>query len=107
MAASRSSRKVVVAAGCRCNISPPSTSNCIQYAGWRAWLSNAPDPTLTEPEVSMLTTDRSIGVTPLSPNIGAEISGIDLTKPLSAQQVQELRDALTRHLVIFFRDQQI
>jgi taurine dioxygenase len=55
----------------------------------------------------MLTTDRSIGVTPLSPNIGAEISGIDLTKPLSAQQVQELRDALTRHLVIFFRDQQI
>lgn len=50
---------------------------------------------------------KSIGVTPISPNIGAEISDIDLTRPLNALQVQELHDALAEHLVIFFRDQMI
>jgi taurine dioxygenase len=49
----------------------------------------------------------SITVTRLSPHIGAEIGNIDLTKPLSELQVKELHDAFTRHLVIFFRNQQI
>jgi taurine dioxygenase len=52
-------------------------------------------------------TYQSIRVTPCSPHIGAEISDIDLTKPLSGHQVQELHDALMEHLVIFFRDQHI
>jgi taurine dioxygenase len=50
---------------------------------------------------------ETIQVTPSSPHIGAEIGGVDLTKPLSATQVAEIKDAFTRHLVIFFRDQKI
>ncbi len=43
----------------------------------------------------------------LTPIVGAEISGVDLTGPLSGQQVEELRQALAEHLVIFFRDQKL
>ena len=50
---------------------------------------------------------QSISAMPASPHIGAEISDIDLTRPLSNQQVVELRDAFTRFQVIFFRDQKI
>jgi taurine dioxygenase len=50
---------------------------------------------------------EAITVTPASPHIGAEIGNIDLTKPLSNQQLSELHQAFTEHLVIFFRDQRI
>jgi taurine dioxygenase len=50
---------------------------------------------------------RTISITPSSPRIGAEIGKIDLTKPLSNEQVSELRDAFTEYLVIFFREQKI
>jgi taurine dioxygenase len=50
---------------------------------------------------------ETITVEPLSPVIGAEIKGVDLRKPLGNQQFQEIHDALTEHLVIFFRDQDI
>jgi alpha-ketoglutarate-dependent taurine dioxygenase len=50
---------------------------------------------------------EAITVTPASPHIGAEIGNIDLTKPLSNQEVSELHQAFTDHLVIFFRDQRI
>jgi taurine dioxygenase len=40
-----------------------------------------------------------------TPNIGAEIFGIDLSRPLSNQQFHEVHDALMDRLVIFFRDQ--
>jgi taurine dioxygenase len=50
---------------------------------------------------------KSICVTPASPHIGAEISNIDLTKPLSQPEVADLHKALEEHLVIFFRDQEI
>jgi len=50
---------------------------------------------------------RSLTATPLSPHIGAEIGGLDLTKPLSEQQITELKDAFVRYQVIFFREQQI
>ena len=50
---------------------------------------------------------KTITVSPLTPHIGAEIGGIDLTQALSDRQVQELHDALTEYLVIFFRDQPI
>jgi taurine dioxygenase len=49
----------------------------------------------------------SITVSPISPRIGAEIGNIDLTKPLSKTQVEEMHRAFTQHLVIFFRDQKI
>ena len=42
-----------------------------------------------------------------TPIIGAEIFGVDLSKPLSNQQFQEVHDALMDHLVIFFRDQKL
>jgi taurine dioxygenase len=42
-----------------------------------------------------------------TPNIGAEILGVDLSKPLGNQQFQEVHDALMEHLVIFFRDQKL
>lgn len=50
---------------------------------------------------------QSIRVEPVSPNIGAEISGIDLTQPLTNYQVKELHDAIGEYLVLFFRDQKI
>ncbi len=50
---------------------------------------------------------REISVTPASPQIGAEIGDIDLTRPLSAPQLAELKRAFTEHLVLFFRDQEI
>jgi taurine dioxygenase len=49
----------------------------------------------------------TITVTPSSPHIGAEIGNVDLTRPLSNRQVQELHDAIIAHGVIFFRDQKI
>ena len=50
---------------------------------------------------------RTIEVSPYSPHVGAEIGGIDLTRPLPAEQLAELRRAFTDRLVLFFRDQQI
>ena len=47
----------------------------------------------------------SIGVRPVTPRIGAEVSDIDITRPLSNRQVDELHRALADHQVLFFRDQ--
>jgi taurine dioxygenase len=46
-----------------------------------------------------------IEVTPLSPACGAQIKGIDLTRPLSPELVQAIRDAWAKHLVLVFRGQ--
>jgi taurine dioxygenase len=48
-----------------------------------------------------------IEVERLSPCIGAEISGVDLRKPLDADTFDEVRAALLAYRVIFFRDQDI
>lgn len=50
---------------------------------------------------------ETIAVEPLSPVIGAEISGVDLAQPLGNQTFAEVHDALMKHQVIFFRDQEI
>lgn len=52
-------------------------------------------------------TFETIRVTPLTPTIGAEIDGIDLSLPLPTRQFDEIHAALMQHLVIFFRDQQL
>ena len=52
-------------------------------------------------------TYETITVDPVSPHIGAEIGNIDLTRPLSNQQVEELHRAFIQHQVVFFRDQKI
>jgi alpha-ketoglutarate-dependent taurine dioxygenase len=46
-------------------------------------------------------------VKPMTVHIGAEIDGVDLTRPLSAQTVAALRVALSRWKVIFFCNQQL
>ena len=38
-------------------------------------------------------------------HIGAEISGVDLSRPLSEAEVADIRRALLRWKVVFFRDQ--
>ncbi|AIR02689.1 taurine dioxygenase [Pluralibacter gergoviae] len=48
-----------------------------------------------------------ITVTPLGPYIGAEISGLDLTRPLSDNQFEQLYHAQLRHQVVFLRGQDI
>jgi taurine dioxygenase len=47
----------------------------------------------------------SIQVNPLAAHIGAEIHGVDLRRPLDAQQISEIRAALLKWRVIFFREQ--
>ncbi len=46
-------------------------------------------------------------VTPVTPVIGAEVSGVDLREPLDDDQRDEIRAALLEHLVLFFRDQPV
>lgn len=52
-------------------------------------------------------TQESITITPASPHVGAEIGGIDLTKPLPGEHVELIRKALLDHGVVFFRDQHL
>lgn len=49
----------------------------------------------------------TIHVDKLTPIIGAEIAGVDLSQPLGTHQRDELQRALAEHLVIFFRDQKL
>jgi taurine dioxygenase len=44
---------------------------------------------------------------PAAGYIGADISGIDISQPLSSQEAAEIQDALFRYKVIFFRDQKL
>jgi alpha-ketoglutarate-dependent taurine dioxygenase len=46
-------------------------------------------------------------VQPVSGHIGADISGVDISRSLTDQTVAQIRDALHRYKVIFFRDQQL
>jgi taurine dioxygenase len=48
-----------------------------------------------------------ITVTPVTPVIGAEISGVDLSRPLDAETFAEVRKALNHWRVVFFRDQDL
>jgi taurine dioxygenase len=48
-----------------------------------------------------------LAISPLSPLIGAEVRGVDLSAPLSERAVAEIRAALNTHHVIFFRDQEL
>ena len=50
---------------------------------------------------------QTITVEPVTPRIGAMISGVQLSGDLGNQQFQEIHDALMRHEVIFFRDQEM
>ncbi|MBT5048981.1 MAG: TauD/TfdA family dioxygenase, partial [Rhodospirillaceae bacterium] len=49
----------------------------------------------------------SITVMQSSPHVGAEIGNVDLSKPLSNREVEEIRNAINSHGVVFFRDQEL
>jgi taurine dioxygenase len=51
------------------------------------------------------TSPESIEVSPLAIHIGAEIGGVDLTRPLPPEQVRDIRAALLKWKVVFFRGQ--
>ena len=46
-----------------------------------------------------------IKVTKLHPLFGAEVSGIDITRPLTAREFGPIRAAFEEHSVLLFRDQ--
>jgi len=52
-------------------------------------------------------TYETIDVRPLTPTVGAEIHGVDLAQPMGNHQFTEIHDALMRHEVVFFRDQEM
>ncbi|MGH9091460.1 MAG: TauD/TfdA dioxygenase family protein [Acidimicrobiales bacterium] len=54
-----------------------------------------------------MATTTAVDVQPLSPLIGAEIAGLDLSRSLDAAAVAAVRDALNRYHVVFFRDQEL
>ncbi|WP_114809547.1 TauD/TfdA dioxygenase family protein [Paraburkholderia kururiensis] len=49
--------------------------------------------------------DNPIRIEPLSAHIGAEISGVDLSRPLPQPQIDAIRAALLKWRVVFFREQ--
>ena len=49
----------------------------------------------------------SLTIQPVAGALGAEVSNIDLREPLDRQSFAEVRQALVRHQVLFFRDQPI
>ena len=50
---------------------------------------------------------QHITVSPISGALGAEIGGVDLSRPLDAAVIAEIRRALVDNLVIFFRGQDL
>lgn len=48
-----------------------------------------------------------LNITPVTPNVGAEIRGLDLSRPLGAETVAAVRAALVKHLVVFFPEQDL
>lgn len=50
---------------------------------------------------------RGIEVKRIAGALGAEVSGVDLSKPLSDELAAELRRAWLEHLVLFFRNQDL
>ncbi|MFD0409233.1 TauD/TfdA dioxygenase family protein [Kitasatospora sp. NPDC127116] len=50
---------------------------------------------------------RTVTVDPVTPVIGAEVSGVDLSKELSDDQLAELKQAFLDHHVLVFRGQEL
>jgi len=50
---------------------------------------------------------QEIKVHPISPAVGAEISGVDLSQPLNPDTVSRIRQVLLAQGVVFFRDQKL
>jgi alpha-ketoglutarate-dependent taurine dioxygenase len=50
---------------------------------------------------------QTIEVRPLSPIIGAELHGVDISQPMDGATIAAIRSALNTHHVVFFRDQHL
>lgn len=75
-----------------------------QAAALRETIPAATTPAATIPADAA---PRHIAVHPLTGHIGAEIEGPDLARPLAAEVVAEIRAALLRWKVVFFRGQNL
>ena len=53
------------------------------------------------------TRPAELTVKPLQPQIGAEISGVDLRQPISDTVRDEIKNAILQYKVVFFRDQHL
>ena len=51
--------------------------------------------------------DQGLIVEKLTPHIGAEVRGVDLSRPLDEPTFKQVHDALIENQVIFFRDQRL
>lgn len=49
----------------------------------------------------------TLDIEAVAPALGAEVRGVDLSVPLDEKTVRTLREALCRHLVLFFSDQDL
>jgi taurine dioxygenase len=57
--------------------------------------------TITEQPTGTLT------ISPVAGHIGADVSGVDLARPLDESTVDTIRDAVHHYKVVFFRDQEL
>ncbi len=55
--------------------------------------------------MSVLAEDRPLKITKIKDQIGAEVTGVDLTKPLDDETRNRLYEALVDHVVLVIRDQ--
>ncbi|MEU5694994.1 TauD/TfdA family dioxygenase [Actinosynnema sp. NPDC020468] len=55
----------------------------------------------------MTATLNTLVVRPVAGHIGADISGVDISRPLPEKAVEEIRNALSRYKVVFFREQEL
>src|SRR6187401_1471376 len=56
-----------------------------------------------------MTAERTatLSVHKLHPFIGAEVRGVDLSRPLDAETLRQIKDAWHEHAVLVFRDQKL
>jgi len=57
--------------------------------------------------MSFIDTQATLGIRPLTPVIGAEVDGLDLRQPLAPETIAQLKRALHKWKVLFFRGQDI
>jgi taurine dioxygenase len=67
---------------------------------------NRKEPLMTD-VLSAPSTDGIATVTPLSVHVGAEIAGIDISRPLSPEAFRLIDETLLRRKVVFFRGQTV
>lgn len=75
----------------------PIIDKPLQHYGRRTLNRTAPDAAAFPYKI--------LGFSPLTPHFGAVVGGVDLTRPITDELAEELRQALAEWKVIFFRDQ--